>query len=125
MIDQSKNTVPLNLAYLREMSGDSADFMIEMLDVFQKQTPLYMQELEGAIKAENWKATSEFAHKIKPTFYYIGREDVRDHMQEMESNARELQNIEGIPAAFKEVKDFVEILYEKLDEAKDELQKRL
>jgi transcription termination factor Rho len=45
MIDENKNNQPLDLSYLREMSGDSADFMIEMLDVFQKQTPIYIDDL--------------------------------------------------------------------------------
>jgi HPt (histidine-containing phosphotransfer) domain-containing protein len=125
MIDQKKNEQPLDLSYLRDMSGDSAEFMIEMLDAFQKQTPIYMADLENAIEAENWKATSECAHKMKPTFYYVGREDVRDHMQEIERNARELKDIENIPAAFAEAKNFVGILNKQLDEAREELKKRL
>lgn len=118
MIDQNKNNQPLDLAYLREMSGDSSDFMIEMLDAFLKQTPIYMSELEKAIVAEDWKATSEAAHKIKPTFYYVGREDARDHMQIMERNARELIDIQHIPRDFEEAKQFVEILYTQLKDAK-------
>jgi len=123
MIDKSRNNQPLDLSYLREMSGDSSDFMIEMLDAFLKQTPIYLADLERAILAEDWKATAECAHKIKPTFYYIGREDVKEHMQTMERNARELRNIEHIPADFNEVKIFVEILYRQLLEAKAALQK--
>lgn len=125
MIDSNKNNQPLDLSYLRDMSGDSADFMIEMLDAFQKQTPIYMADLEKAVDARDWKATSECAHKMKPTFYYVGREDVRDHMQEIERNARELKDIENIPAAFAEAKAFVEILYRQLDEARIELEKQL
>jgi HPt (histidine-containing phosphotransfer) domain-containing protein len=123
MIDQNKNNEPLDLSYLREMSGDSSDFMIEMLDAFLKQTPIYMTDLENAIIAEDWKATSECAHKIKPTFYYIGREDAKEHMQVMEHNARALIDVERIPAAFAETKVFVERLYEQLEEAKAELLK--
>ncbi|MBB2144362.1 Hpt domain-containing protein [Pedobacter sp. LMG 31464] len=125
MIDEQKNNQPLNLSYLRDMSGDSADFMIEMLEAFQKQTPIYMADLERAIHAQDWKATSEYAHKMKPTFYYVGREDVRDHIQEIERNSRELRELESIPTAFQEAKEFVDILYKQLDDAKVELQKQL
>ncbi len=125
MIDQIKNTQPLDLSYLSDMSGDSAEFMIEMLEAFQIQTPIYMEELEKAVVAQDWKATSECAHKMKPTFYYIGREDARDHMQEIEHDARTLNNIENMPSAFAEAKAFVGILYKQLEEAKTELQKRL
>ena len=121
MINADKNNRPLDLSYLRDMSGDSAEFMIEMIEMFEKQTPIYLLELEQAIAAENWKATYEHAHKIKPTFFYVGREDVRDHMQEMENNARELKNIETLPAALQEVKSFVGILYQQLEDAKAKL----
>ncbi|MFD0941730.1 Hpt domain-containing protein [Pedobacter boryungensis] len=125
MIDYQKNNQPLNLSYLRDMSGDSADFMIEMLDVFQKQTPLYLADLENAIEAKDWKTTSECAHKMKPTFYYVGREDVRDHIQEIERNAREMKEVENIPTAFLEVKNFMNVLYKQLDDARVELKKQL
>lgn len=125
MIDENKNNEPLDLSYLREMSGDSTDFMIEMLEVFQKQTPIYMDDLEKAITAKDWKATSECAHKMKPTFYYIGRVDVRDHMQVIETNARELKDVENIPNSFNEVKEFIAILQQQLIDAKTELQSQL
>lgn len=125
MIDPKKNEVPLDLSYLKDMSGDSAEFIIEMLDAFKEQTPLTMADLEQAIVTENWKVASECAHKIKPTFYYVGREDARDHMQEIERNTRELTNLESIPDAFKTIKDFVEILDKQLEEAKELLKKRL
>ena len=112
MIDENKNNQPLDLSYLREMSGDSADFMIEMLDAFQKQTPIYMD-------------TSECAHKMKPTFFYVGRVDVRDHMQEIERNSRELKDIDKIPNEFNKAKAFVTILYKQLADAKTELEKHL
>lgn len=125
MIDQNKNNQPLDLSYLREMSGDSVEFMLEMLAVFEKQTPVYMADLEKAILAQNWKATFECAHKIKPTFYYVGREDARDHMQEIESNARDNKNTALIPYAFAEAKKFIVILYKQLDDAKALLQQKL
>ena len=125
MIDHNKNNEPLDLSYLSDMSGGSAEFMIEMLVVFQTQTPLYMDELEQAVLAKDWKKTAESAHKIKPTFYYVGRPDVRDHMQEMETNARELQNVDNIANTFAETKAFVEILYQQLEDAKRELEKAI
>lgn len=125
MINPDKNNLPLDLSYLSDMSGDSADFMLEMLDAFQTQTPLTMAALEKAIESKDWKAAAEAAHKIKPTFFYMGREDARDHMQEMERNARDLNNLDQLPAAFQEVKAFVAILYRQLETAKETLRKRL
>lgn len=108
------------------MSGDSAEFIIEMLDAFKKQTPVYLTELEIAVSAKDWKKASECAHKMKPTFYYVGREDVRDHMQDIERNARERVDIPGVQMAFEQARDFInKVLYRQLDEAKALLEKEL
>jgi len=124
MIDHSKNNLPLDLSYLKEMSGDNAEFMIEMLTAFQEQTPLYLAELEAAVKAENWKSAGESAHKMKPTFFYFGRVDIRDFMQQMEHNAREAKNLAQIPSDLEELKKVITILDRQLAEAKQVLQER-
>jgi len=125
MIDFEKNNAPLDLSYLRDMSGDSAEFMIEMIDMFKQQTPLYMEELQQAVSEKNWSKVSSCAHKIKPTFSYVGREDAKSHMQMMEQNARDLNKVDELPNAFTEVNDFVQILYKQLDEAKTLLKEKL
>lgn len=125
MINPNKNSEPLDLSYLKDMSGDSAEFIIEMIDMFKTQTPLYIADLAQAVNEQNWSKVADYAHKIKPTFAYIGREDAKEHMQMMEHNARELKDVDMLPAAFKEIDDFVRVLYLKLDEARAEESKRL
>jgi HPt (histidine-containing phosphotransfer) domain-containing protein len=119
------SNLPLDLAYLREMSDNSIDFMIEILDAFKEQTPIYMESLEKAVLDSDWKSVSECAHKIKPTFFYIGHPVARDFMQEMESNARDLKNIGHIPINFEKIKNFVAELYQKIDETKLVLQAQI
>lgn len=125
MIDEEKNNSPLDLSYLRDMSGDSAEFMIEMIDMFKSQTPLYIADLEASIVAGEWEKAAGFAHKIKPTLSYVGREDARGHLQYIENSAREQKDLSEMPVALKDFNDFAEILYKQLDEARAELEKRL
>jgi HPt (histidine-containing phosphotransfer) domain-containing protein len=125
MIDATKNNSPLDLSYLRDMSGDSAEFIIEMIDMFKQQTPLYIEDLQQALLEKDWAKVASCAHKMKPTFSYVGREDAKEHMQLMEHSARDLNNIEELPKLFLEVQGFVEILYRQLDDAKESLEKEL
>lgn len=125
MINEEKNNTPLDLSYLRDMSGDSAEFMIEMIDMFKIQTPLYITDLEESIKAEDWEKAAGFAHKIKPTLSYVGREDARGHLQYIENSARERKDLSEMQDAFNKFNDFAQILYKQLDEAKADLEKRL
>lgn len=125
MINVNKNDEPLDLSYLREMSDDNAEFIIEMIDLFKVQTPVYLSELESAVADRNWPLVSTCAHKMKPTFSYVGREDAKLHMQMIEHNARELINVDDLPKACTEVVEFVQVLYKQLDLAKAGLEKRL
>jgi len=125
MIDKERNLTPLDLTYLRDMSGNSIEFMIEMIDMFKQQTPLYINDLEQALFERDWAKVSSFAHKIKPTFSYVGREDAKDHMQMIEHNARDLKDVEGLATAFEELTAFTKVLYTQLDAAKADLEKQL
>ena len=121
MINSDKSTADLDLAYLREMSGDSPDFMIEMLDTMMVQIPIYLADLQGAVDAKSWKLASEFAHKVKPTFYYVGRDDMRDYMQQIERNCKESINLDKVPSALDEINEEMKRLLVQIEETKQRL----
>jgi len=125
MINPAKSKEDLDLSYLREMSGDSAEFMIEMLDTLVEQIPMYLDDLQKAVDAQDWKAVSEFAHKVKPTFYYVGREDVRDYVQMIERNAKEGVDVGNIPAALAEIRQELNVILEQVAKSKAELESQL
>lgn len=125
MINPAKSTADLDLSYLKEMSGDSAEFMIEMLDTLVEQIPVYLEDLQRAVDAKDWKAASEFAHKVKPTFYYVGREDIRDYVQVIEHNAKEELNVPAIPGALAEIKQELNIILMQVAKSKAALEAQL
>jgi len=125
MINEQKNNEPLDLSYLKDMCGDSPEFIIEMIDIFKVQTPEYIAELQQAVNEQDWTKVAASAHKIKPTFVYVGREDAKEFMQQIENDARDRNNVDQLPAACAEVVAFTEILYKQLDEARILLEKQL
>lgn len=125
MINVNKNNEPLDLTYLKEMAGDSPEFIIEMIDLFKSQTPIYLSELEDAISQKDWEKIASSAHKMKPTFTYVGREDVKNHLQEMEQGGRDKSDMQQLADAFEEIRLFINTLYAQLDDAKADLQKQL
>ncbi len=125
MINQEKSNSELDLAYLREMSGDSAEFMIEMLETMEMQIPLYLKDLQDAVAASNWKLAYEFAHKVKPTFFYVGRDDLRDYMQVIERKCKEENDLENVPGALAEVMTELTRVWEQVAAAKTKLSAQL
>lgn len=125
MINVQKNNEPLDLSYLKDMSGDSAEFIIEMIDLFKVQTPVYIAELKQAVADKDWAKVSQSAHKVKPTFVYVGREDVKEFMQKIETNARDGKDLDQLSEDCAEIEAFIHILYKQLDESRAELEARL
>lgn len=112
---------PLDLSYLTEMVGHNPEFMIEVFDMFIEQTPFYMAELENALSDENWDELGNSAHKIKPTFSYIGRDDIKDFVQSIEHNARNRLYLEQIPFDVDRLKALLDHVYIQIEEVKKKI----
>lgn len=117
MLANAGNPLP-DLSYLTDMLGNNPALIIEVLDTFLQQTPISIAEMEGALAAKNWEKLANDAHKIKPTFIYIGRADLKDFIQEIESNARNKIDQEQIYHDFKRLKKLMLLLYQQLEDVK-------
>ena len=104
MIDKERNLTPLDLTYLRDMSGNSIEFMIEMIDMFKQQTPLYMDDLEQALFERNWAKVSSFAHKIKPTLDLLGLNVAFEEILQVEAWTKSEGKKKEIVETFKSIK---------------------
>lgn len=119
------NTFKVDLSYLNDIAGGNVEFVIDMIDIFLEQTPGYFEQLGTAIQQQDWKATGDVAHKIKPTLAFVGAEDLRVKMQELESNARAQEKLDTIPGSFQAIRDTCDQIYEGLQQAKVELSAKL
>ncbi|MEO5911958.1 MAG: Hpt domain-containing protein [Pelobium sp.] len=113
--------IVIDLSYLREVASDNTEFMVEMIDIFIAQTPGYVELLTNAIENKDWTKMAEMAHKIKPTFSFIGVESAQEKMAEIEKRSRDQEDYEGILADFSAMKPvFIEI-FDRLEDKKAEL----
>jgi HPt (histidine-containing phosphotransfer) domain-containing protein len=128
MSEQLKNKSAdfnLDLSYLQDVANGSNEFMIEMIQLFLDKTPGYFEQLDQLIKDLNWPLVAEISHKIKPTLTFMGIESARANMAEIEQNARNLENLDTIPPAFKLLKEMSVELFLKLAQIKSDLEKRV
>jgi len=116
---------PLDLSYLTEMVGHNPEFMIEVFDTFIEQTPFYLAELEDALSVKNWDKVGNCAHKIKPTFSYVGRNDVKDFVQAIEHNARNQLAVAQIVTDVERLKEILVQIYAQLEVAKKDIQSKI
>lgn len=111
--------IDIDLSYLRDVSGGSNEFMMEMIEIFLEQTPIYFKQLEQGLKDKNWNTVKEMAHKIKPTLAFMGVETARQDMGDIERKARNLENLEEIEADIKHMKAVITGMFNRLIELKN------
>ncbi|WP_293306942.1 Hpt domain-containing protein [Pedobacter sp. UBA5917] len=95
---------PLDFSYLIDMVGDEPAFLIELIDTFLVQIPVFITEMDKALMSENWVKISQLAHKIKPTFSYIGRNDIKDLLHQIENPAKNELLIKQMPTEVEKLK---------------------
>ncbi len=117
----SNSEIKVDLSYLNEVSSGNSEFIIEMIDIFMQQTPVYVQQLTEAIEKKDWTAIAQVAHKIKPTLAFMGIDSARDIMAQIENDARNQENYESIVFNFTQSGDVFDTIYEKLEDIKKEL----
>ncbi|PPK99225.1 Hpt domain-containing protein [Parapedobacter indicus] len=104
-----------NMAYLEDLSGGNTQLIKEILQLFIKQTPPDMELLASHIHQEDWEKVYKQAHHIKPTLAYVGANGMRAELQEIESLAKNRQDLNQITAKFDALAPKLEILYGELN----------
>lgn len=103
-----------NLNFLLELSGGETSIIKEMLEMFLTLTPEHLEQLSAHIKNQDWEKIRAMAHHIKPTLSYMGAENMRGIMQEIETLANEKRDYEIIVNEFEAVYPRFQTLFEEL-----------
>jgi len=123
-MQDNRDNHPLDLSYLTEMVGHDPQFMIEVFETFIEQTPFYMAELEDALSKTDWKRVADCAHKIKPTFSYVGRTDVKEFVQSIEHSAKKEAELGTISERIANLHLLVDKIYLQIEETITLLKKK-
>ena len=81
-----------DLSYLRKLSNGSNEFVEQMVSLFIEQTPVAIGQMENAYKLHDWNNLRAVAHKMKPSFGFMGIEALKGLIAELEDDAEKGQN---------------------------------
>lgn len=113
---------PLDLSFLKKMSGNSPKFILTMIDLFISQTPVLLLAVEDAISHQDWDRIASTVHKIKTSFSYLGRADITENLKNIEQQAIEHMDMKTLSMCFEEAKLPIAILTAQLLEYKSKFQ---
>lgn len=98
----------LDLTFLHEIADGSNEFIIESIDMLLQQAPELLQNIEDAVKAQDWVAAAAAAHKLKPSMGFFGMLHSQELLQEIEQFCKAGgQEPETINAKFSQAQELI------------------
>ncbi len=94
----------INLNYLREISENNESFFKDFINLFLKNAPVSISEMEAALQQNDWEKLRQSAHKIKPSLSYLGMKEIHLAAVSIEENAKKQINLTEIPALLSKIK---------------------
>jgi HPt (histidine-containing phosphotransfer) domain-containing protein len=84
----------IDLSYLKEMSGNNKDIMIEMVEIFIEQNPEFTEGISTSFENKQWTELGAIAHKAKSSVRIMGMNDLGNCLEQIEHYSKGNQKIE-------------------------------
>ena len=110
-----------NLSYLEEIGMGDDDLLVEMIEMFLKNTPETLKSLREYNNEQNWNKLSAEAHKFKPNLSYVGLDEARDIILTIEQTAKTEDNPDGFIGEIEQVEEICQQAYKELEQQLQEL----
>jgi PAS domain S-box-containing protein len=77
-----------DLTYLKLISNNNEEFIIEMMQTFVQTIPGILNEMQTCLVEKDWTKLSRLAHQIKPSFTLLGIHSLRTSILFIEENGK-------------------------------------
>jgi len=121
IMENEHEMVKIDLVYLKQVSGNNTEFIMQMIEMFLKNTPVALEEMNEKFKQQNWEELRNIAHKIKSTYTYVGLSDVQKLLAEIEQYSTSKTNLEKLPHLMEEVESKSKEAFKALEEELDHM----
>ncbi|MFI5148443.1 MAG: response regulator [Bacteroidia bacterium] len=86
--EKNKEEKFTNLDYLHSLAKGNEGFVKEMIRIFSQQTPEAIRTLKKALDSSDWDTVGAIAHKMKPSFSFMGIHSMKEVIEALERNAK-------------------------------------
>jgi CheY-like chemotaxis protein len=97
-----------DLSMVQSVSGGDEGFIKKMVALFIETVPQNMDELQKATDEANWDQVGKTAHKLKSTVDSMGIKTIRQEIRAVEANAKQKQDVEGIPGLVAQIRRVID-----------------
>ena len=104
-----------DLSYLISLCGDDDDFKTEMIETFLKNTPPLINDMKNYLLDSDWKKIGDIAHKMKPSFTFMGIHTAKELILNIEKLGRQMEDIASIPTMVLELESICNEAFSELE----------
>lgn len=105
----------IDLTYLKQLANGSNEFICQMISVFMVQTPEALINMEKYMNGKDWKALHGIAHKMKPSFAFMGIKELESIVLLVEDSCQKETNLSQIPQWIAKIKETCTVALEELE----------
>jgi signal transduction histidine kinase/HPt (histidine-containing phosphotransfer) domain-containing protein len=91
------SSTKINLTYLKQVAGDNQEFIIQMIEMFLQKTPEGLEEMQKKFKEQSWEDVRNIAHRLKPTYTYVGLGEIHKALAQIEKCCQAKENLDTVP----------------------------
>lgn len=96
--------MPIDLTYLREMSGGNKELAKEMIEIFVSQVEEFKVILQEHYDKQEFELLGKLAHKAKSSISIMGLEDLAKDLKKLELLAKEGLETDKYPVTIEKFK---------------------
>ena len=111
-----QTTIYINLTFLKEISDGNENFYKEFISLFLTSAPTAISEMEKSYISKDFFSLRQIAHKIKPSFNYVGLKELNLAAAKIEELAAKESDSAEIKALIDKIKSVSEIAFKELEE---------
>lgn len=112
--DKPKQPI-IELSFLKSISENNDQFFREFIQMFLTNTPKSLEEIEHAIRENDWEKIRMASHKIKPSFNYVGLKEQNIQAAKIEELSKKQENMTAIADLFTKIKAACIIAFSELE----------
>jgi HPt (histidine-containing phosphotransfer) domain-containing protein len=112
------NNKYIDLDYLKQISNGSNEFVYQMITVFIEEIPLELANIEKALMAKDWKSLRATAHKMKPSYSFMGVKELETLVNTLEENSGAESHLDLMPGLVERIKSITDEVVKELEAEK-------
>ena len=91
-LDRQASYPLVDLTYLRQITDNTSETMIDLMNTFTLEAPTAIQKINQAWQDNDWEQLRKLVHKAKPSFQYIGSAPITRILDHLESEAQPINS---------------------------------